>query len=235
MYVYPDIYIVILQLDTSAEARTRRPAGDLARRIPTLRGRTPTYQHNTYSNPRQSILQATMRKHAPQAQSHITKAATADPLNQHRGPPEAPNTKAMRRASIRRPIRTQGKGGCTARASTHHGGELIGQDDPHATDSAYQRDPPTSQMRLADNWSQIPADAEDGVQAVVLVSIDLRSQHGRLVSARVSASVRKGVLGSCNRAASQAAGRAYRIVLQRSRPRRGGEPWFERASRAEIL
>ena len=42
----------------------------------------------------------------------------------------------------------------------------------HATDSAYQRDQPTSQMRLADNWSQIPANAEDGVQAVVLVSID---------------------------------------------------------------
>jgi hypothetical protein len=118
-------------------------------------GRTPTYQHNTCSNPRQSIMQATMRKHAPQAQSHITKAAMADPLKyQHRGPPEAPNTKAMRRASIRRPIRTQRKGGCTARASTHHGGKLIGQDDPHATDSAYQRDPPTSQMRLADNWSQ---------------------------------------------------------------------------------
>ena len=55
----------------------------------------------------------------------------------------------------------------------------------------------------------------------MLASIDLRSQHGRLVSARFSASVRKGVQGSCNRAASQAAGRAYRIVLQRSRPRRG--------------
>ena len=66
-------------------------------------------------------------------------------------------------------------------------------------------------------------------------SIDLRSQHGRLVSARFSASFRKGVQGSCNRAASQAAGRAYRIVLQRSRPRRGGERGFERASRAEFL
>ena len=46
----------------------------------------------------------------------------------------------------------------------------------------------------------------------MLASIDLRSQHGRLVSARFSASVRKGVQGSCNRAATQAAGRAYRIV-----------------------
>ena len=55
----------------------------------------------------------------------------------------------------------------------------------------------------------------------MLASIDLRSQHGRLVSARFSASVRKGVQGSCNRVATQAAGRAYRIVLQRSRPRRG--------------
>ena len=45
--------------------------------------------------------------------------------------------------------------------------------------------------------------------SVVLASIDLRSRHGRLVSARASASLRKGVLGSCNRAASQAAGRAY--------------------------
>jgi hypothetical protein len=35
---------------------------------------------------------------------------------------------------------------------------------------------------------------------------------GRLASAMVSASVRKGVLGSCNRAASQAAGRAYLTV-----------------------
>ena len=57
----------------------------------------------------------------------------------------------------------------------------------------------------------------------MLASIDLRSQHGRLVSARFNASVRKGVQGSCKRAASQAAGRAHRIVLQRSRPRRGGE------------
>ena len=64
----------------------------------------------------------------------------------------------------------------------------------------------------------------------MLASIDLRSQHGRLVSARFNASVRKGVQGSCNRAASQAAGRAYRIVLQRSRPRRGEERWFERPS-----
>ena len=43
------------------------------------------------------------------------------------------------------------------------------------------------------------------------------------MSARVSASVRKGVLGSCNRPASQAAGRAYRIVLCRGAGHEEGE------------
>ena len=84
--------------------------------------------------------------------------------------------------------------------------------------------------------------AEDGVQAVVLVSIDLRSKHGRLVIARVSASVRKGVLGSCNRAASQALGRAYRgarIVLQcaeeQATMHEEGRKRVRKGFRAEIL
>jgi hypothetical protein len=34
---------------------------------------------------------------------------------------------------------------------------------------------------------------------------------------------------------AKAAGRAYRIVLQRSRPRRGGGRGFERPSRAEFF
>jgi hypothetical protein len=118
--------------------RARSPAGSHlleAGRPHTSITRTATYDR--------ADSNATMRSHAPQAQSHITKAATAVPHILLRGPPEAPNTNAMRRASIRRPNRTQCTGGCTARASTHHGGELIGQDNPHATDSAYQRDDST--------------------------------------------------------------------------------------------
>ena len=53
MYAQKCIYTrrsSFLRLYTSAEARTRRPTGEIARRIPPFRGRTPTYQHNTYSN-----------------------------------------------------------------------------------------------------------------------------------------------------------------------------------------
>ena len=39
-----------------------------------------------------------MRKHAPQPQTQITKAATADPAILVRGPPEVQNTIAMQRA-----------------------------------------------------------------------------------------------------------------------------------------
>jgi hypothetical protein len=78
-------------------------------------------------------------------------------------------------------------------------------------------------MRLAEAETPNPDEAQSDPQLAVLASIDLHSQHGRLVSARVRASLRKGVLGSFNRAASQAAGRAYRIVLQRSRLGAGHE------------
>jgi hypothetical protein len=87
------------------------------------------------------------------------------------------------------------------------------------TNTVCGRDQQPTQKRLAEAETPNPDEAEYDPQLVVLASIDLRSQHrGRLVSAKGSASIRKGVLGSCNRAASQAAGRAYRIVLQRSRP-----------------
>ena len=109
------------------------------------------------------------------------------------------------------------------------------QNQPETTASGCSRDHNPTQKRLAEAETPTPLEAQNHSQVVVLASIDLRSQHGRLVSARFSASVRKGVQGSCNRAASQAAGRAYRIVLQRSRPRRGGERGFERASRAEFF
>ena len=89
-------------------------------------------------------------------------------------------------------------------------------------------------MRLAEAETPNLDEAQTDPQVVVLASIDLRSQHGRLVSVRVSASVRKGVLGSCNMAVSQAAGRAYRFVLQRSRPRREGERGLERPPKADF-
>ena len=176
-----------------------------------------------------------MRKHAPQPQTHITKAATIDPHILHRGPPEAPNTIAMRRASIRRPNRTQCKGDPRLRPARKGRGGIIGPATPETTASGCSRDHNPTEKPLAEAETPTPLEAQNHSQVLVLASIDLRSQHGRLVSARFNASVRKGVQGSCNRAASQAAGRAYRIVLQRSRPRRGGERGFERPSRAEFF
>ena len=176
-----------------------------------------------------------MRKHAPQPQTDITKAATADPHIMHRGPPEAHNTNAMRRASNERPFRTQCKGDPQLPPARKGKGWIFGPESPETTANGCNRDHNPPKKRLAEAETPTPVDAPNHSQLVVLASIDLRSQHGRLVSARFSASVRKGVQGSCNRAASQAAGRAYRIVLQRSRPRRGEERWFERASRAKLF
>ena len=100
-------------------------------------------------------------------------------------------------------------------------GWIFGPKSPETTASGCSRDHNPTKKRLAEAETPTPLEAQNHSQVVVLASIDLRSQHGRLVSARFNASVRKGVQGSCKRAASQAAGRAYRIVLQRSRPRRG--------------
>ena len=127
----------------------------------------------------------------------------------------------MRRASIRRPNRTQCKGDPRLRPARKGRGGICGPDQHETTASGCSRDHSPTKQRLAEAEPPIPLEAQNHSQVLVLASIDLRSQHGRLVSARFNASVRKGVQGSCKRAASQAAGRAYRIVLQRSRPRRG--------------
>ena len=82
-------YIVILRPDTSAEAaeaRTRRPAGEIARRIPPLEARHPHTSIPRTATHDRAHSNAAMRSHAPQPQTHITKAATADPLIMHRGP-----------------------------------------------------------------------------------------------------------------------------------------------------
>ena len=100
---------------------------------------------------------------------------------------------------------------------------------PRATATAITNHPRCASQRPRPK-SQLPDDAQSDPQVVVLASIDLRSQHGRLVSARVSASVRKGGLGSCNRAASQAAGRAYRIVLAEEQATKRGRKRAQKAS-----
>ena len=101
------------------------------------------------------------------------------------------------------------------------GGYSVQNRPNETTASGCSRDHHPTKKRLAEAETPNPLEAQNHSQVLVLASIDLRSQHGRLVSARFNASVRKGVQGSCNRAATQAAGRAYRLVLQRSRPRRG--------------
>ena len=127
----------------------------------------------------------------------------------------------MRRASNERPIRTQCKGDPQLPPARKGKGWIFGPESPETTASGCSRDHNPPKKPLAEAETPNPLEAQNHSQVLVLASIDLRSQHGRLVSARFNASVRKGVQGSCKRAASQAAGRAYRIVLQRSRPRRG--------------
>ena len=111
----------------------------------------------------------------------------------------------MRRASNERAIRTQGKGDPQLPPARKGRGGICGPNQPETTASGFSRDHNPTHKRLAEAETPTPLEAQNHSQLLVLASIDLRSQHGRLVSARVIASLRKGVLGSCNRAASQAA------------------------------
>ena len=87
MYVQKcNIYIVILRKKTSAKARSRRPAGEIARRIPPLESGHPHTSIPRTATHDRAYNNAAMRKHAPQPQTHITTAATIDPLIMHRRP-----------------------------------------------------------------------------------------------------------------------------------------------------
>ena len=139
-------------------------------------------------------------------QKHQTRMQCGDQPIIH--PTTAPNTR---------------QGGPTAPASTQRGGVDLRSRSARKHGRRLQpRSAPNSEAPRRGREPKSTDGAQSHPQVVLLASIDLRSQHGRLVRcARFNASVRKSVQGSCKRAASQAAGRAYRIVLQRSRPRRG--------------
>ena len=81
-----------------------------------------------------------MRKHAPQPQTQITKAATADPAILVRGPPEVQNTIAMQRAPNQRPNRTQCKGDPQLQPARKGGGGIFGPESPENTASGCSRD-----------------------------------------------------------------------------------------------
>ena len=156
-----------------------------------------------------------MRKHAPQPQTQITKAATADPAILLRGPPQKHRAR-MQCSELPTNDRTEHNARGTHSSSQHakRGGGSSVQNSPKArpaTAAAISNQPRSASQRPK---TPNPDEAEYDPQLVVLASIDLRSQHGRLVSARVSVHRSERAfwhLGSCRRAASQAAGRAYRI------------------------
>ena len=145
-----------------------------------------------------------MRSHAPQPQTQITQAATIDPLIMHTSEVHQKHQTRLQCGEHPTNDRSEhnARGGHSSRQHATGGEGSSVQNRPKARPaaaaatstqprSASQR--PRPQIQTAD-------DAQNHSQVVVLASIDLRSQHGRLVSARVSASVRKGVQGSCNRA-----------------------------------
>ena len=136
----------------------------------------------------------------------------SNPLIMHRGPPEAPNTIATRRASIRRAIRTQCNGDPQLRPARKGRGGIFGPSTPETTASGCSRDQHLTQKPLAEAETPNRGEAQNHYQVVVLASIDLRCAANMgdwcVVSARVSASVRKGVLGSCSRAARHVEQRA---------------------------
>ena len=237
MYAQKCIYIVIFMTRHERRSAKSTSCGRDRPQDPTFRGRTPTYQHTTYSNPRQSIQQcsdaqtcsAAVDSHHNSGHDRPSHHAQRSNINKHqtrlqRG--EHPSDERSEHNAM---------GTHSSRQHAKEGGGYLVQNCPQARPAAAAAiitHHPT-QKRLAEAETPNPGEAQNHSQVVVLTRIDLRSQHGRLVSARVSASFRKGVLGSCNRAACQAApagSRAYRIVLQRSRPqskRKRGERGFE--------
>ena len=177
-----------------------------------------------------------MRSHAPQPQTQITKAATADPHIMHRGPPEAHNTNAMRRASNERPIRTQCKGDLQLPSARKGRGWICGPESPASTASGCSRDHNPTKKRLAEAETPTPLEARNHSQVVVLASIDLRSQHGRLVSARFSASVRiKGRSGLMQQGRKSSGGQGLPDRAAEEQATTRGERGFERASRADFF
>ena len=135
---------------TSAEARNRRPAGEIVRRISPLEAGHPHTSIPRTATHDRAHSNAAMRSHAPQPQTHITKAATADPLIMHRGPPYAQNTIGKRRASIRQANRTQGKGDPRLRPARRQGGWIFGPDQPVTTANGCSRDHSLTKKRLAE-------------------------------------------------------------------------------------
>jgi hypothetical protein len=104
----------------------------------------------------------------------------------------------MRRASIRRPIRTQCKGdphGSRQHAKVGEGSSVQISPNARPATGDCSRDHNPSQKCLAEAETPTPIEAQNYSQLVVLASIDLRSQHGRLVSARFSAISQKGCSG----------------------------------------
>ena len=98
VYIHRDFYDQTLAPKREIDVLRAR----FARRIPPLEAGHPHTSIARTATHDRAHSNATMRKHAPQPQTLITKAATIDPHTLHRAPPEAPNTIAMRRASIRR-------------------------------------------------------------------------------------------------------------------------------------
>ena len=138
-----DIYIVILRPDTTrAEAPNRLPAGEIARRIPRLEAGHPHTSIARTATHNRAHSNATMRKHAPQPQTQITKAATACRPSY----PDQRSTRSTRHecnvASIHPTTDPNTRqGGPTAPASTQRWDRgIFGPDQPGSTMSGCSRD-----------------------------------------------------------------------------------------------
>mgnify|MGYP007078112369 CR=1 FL=1 len=164
------------------------------------------------------------------------KAATVVPTILLRGPPEAQNTIARQRAPNERPFRTQckgdpqlqparngGWGGRDLRSSTvrKHGQRLQPRSAP--TLDAPRRDrarpPIQTKPKIILNCSYLRA---------LTCAANMSDCAGEHTGQCIAQKGRSGL--AYNRAASQAGGRAYRIMLQRSRPRRRGRKRARKAS-----
>ena len=123
----------------------------------------------------------------------------------------------------------------SSRQHAKEGGGSSVQNRPYANGCSRDHNP--TQKRLAEAETPTPLETQNHSQLVVLASIDLRSQHGRPMSARFSASQSERAFRAHATAGPQVKRRAG-LIPDRAAEEQAttrGERGFERASRAEFF
>jgi hypothetical protein len=179
---------------------------------------------------------ATMRSHAPQPQTQITQATTADPATLLRGPPEAQNTIVMRRASNERPIRTQCKGDPQLPPARNRRGGIFGPESPRSTASGCSRDQHPTKKRPAEAETPNPDEAQIILKLSCLRALTCAANMGDQLGERKGQCIsQKGRSGLMQQGRKSSGGRGLPNRAAEEQATTRGRKRVRKAFQAEIL